>query len=417
MRTVLGMYYDDVYMAMYLRKFRGREVRKLAKRRQRDYKVFKSAVQSHKRKLCQRIELPQSVKDLLPNPKFQENWETLGKLRKEIVLIAQGRRTSTIDSVEEASGLAATICRASFTSIGEGVAWISPVSRLLLPKKELDDVCKKVRREARRDYLVEKVRMLEPGTEIQVLTRPFGTSSAPLQDPLIKLLADERKSLQECGRRAEPIPLDEDDPQAVLDHLLLSLWGALFLDQRVRWTKQNVTNLPVDHTLELARYFNLGQEVGREGLYTGMCAICANLLYGPADGRGKVSNCKSDAPLDREGRPLTTSDGSPDVDAQPCCFPRFFPNVFQDWAPYMFKHDPESNVLSQARQDECYPWMPERPGEWLYCINSYQRYVVGKDRSRALHVRCFCSVALVVVFVDIFAQVAFQGGSSAVGSA
>ena len=396
MRTLLEMHYDDVYMEKYLRKLRGSEGRKLAKRRQSDYKVFKSVVQSHKRKLCQRIELPQSVKDLLPTPKFEEKWETLGKLRKEIVLIAQGRRTSTIDSVEEASELAAAICRgtdnddrsdrASFTSIGEGVAWISPGSRLLFTKKELDDVCKKVRREARRDYLVEKVRMLEPGTEIQVLTRPFGTSSAPPQDPFIKLLADERKSLQECGRRAKPIPLDENDPQAILDHLLLSLWDALFLDQCVRWTKQNVTNLPVDHTLELARYFNLGQEVGREGLYTGMCAICANLLYGPADGRGKVSNCKSHAPLDREGRPLTTLDGSPDVDAQPCCFLRFSPNVFQDEAPYMFKHDPESNVLSLARQDEGYPWMSECPDEWLYCIDCYQRYVVGNDRSRPIHV-------------------------------
>ena len=105
MRTLLEMHYDDVYMEKYLRKFRGSEGRKLAKRRQSDYKVFKSVVQSHKRKLCQRIELPQSVKDLLPTPKFEEKWETLGKLRKEIVLIAQGRRTSTIDSVEEASEL------------------------------------------------------------------------------------------------------------------------------------------------------------------------------------------------------------------------------------------------------------------------------------------------------------------------
>ena len=73
MRTLVEMHYDDVYMEKYLRKLRGSEGRKLAKRRQSDYKVFKSVVQSHKRKLCQRIELPQSVKDLLPTPKFEEN--------------------------------------------------------------------------------------------------------------------------------------------------------------------------------------------------------------------------------------------------------------------------------------------------------------------------------------------------------
>ena len=52
----------------------------------------------------------------------------------------------------------------------------------------------------------------------------------------------------------------------------------------------------------------------------------------------------------------------------------------------MFKHDPESNVLSLARQDEGYPWMSECPDEWLYCIDCYQRYVVGNDRSRPIHV-------------------------------
>jgi hypothetical protein len=396
MRTLLEMHYDDVYMERYLRRTRDREERKLAKRRKSDYKVFKSVVQSHKRKLCQRIELPQSVKDLLPTPKFEEKWDTLEKLRKEIVLIAQGRRTSTIDSTEEASQMAAAICqgtdnddrsdRSSFTSIGEGVAWILPGSRLLLAKNELDDICNKVRREARRDYLVEKVRLYEPGIEIQVLTRPFGTSLAPPQDPFIKLLADERKSLKECGRRAKPSPLDENDPQAILDHLLLSLWDALFLDQCVSWTKQNVTNLPVDHTFELARYFNIGFEVSKEGLYTGMCAICANLLYGPADGRGKVSNCKSGMPLDREGQPLTTSNGSPDVDAQPCCFLRFSPNVFQDEAPYMFKHNADSNVLSLGRHDEGFPWISEHPDEWLYCVECFERYINGSDRSRMIHV-------------------------------
>jgi hypothetical protein len=42
-----------------------------------DYKVFKSVVQSHKRKLCQRFELLHSVKDLLPIPKWEEKMETI----------------------------------------------------------------------------------------------------------------------------------------------------------------------------------------------------------------------------------------------------------------------------------------------------------------------------------------------------
>ena len=46
-----------------------------------------------------------------------------------------------------------------------------------------------------------------------------------------------------------------------------------FLDQCIRWTQQKVTNLSVDRTLELGRYFRLGLNVGEEGIFTGLCAM------------------------------------------------------------------------------------------------------------------------------------------------
>ena len=63
MRTLLEMHYDDVHIAKHLRRIQGRngEERVVTKRRKSDYKVFRSVVNSHKRRLCQRIHLPEQV--------------------------------------------------------------------------------------------------------------------------------------------------------------------------------------------------------------------------------------------------------------------------------------------------------------------------------------------------------------------
>lgn len=63
MRTLLEMHYDDLHMAHYIRRTQAciSEKRTARKRRKSDYKVFRSVVNAHKRKLCQRIELPDKV--------------------------------------------------------------------------------------------------------------------------------------------------------------------------------------------------------------------------------------------------------------------------------------------------------------------------------------------------------------------
>ena len=63
MRTLLEMHYDDLHIAKHLRRIQGRddEERVVTKRRKSDYKVFRSVVNSHKRRLCQRIDLPEQV--------------------------------------------------------------------------------------------------------------------------------------------------------------------------------------------------------------------------------------------------------------------------------------------------------------------------------------------------------------------
>ena len=266
-----------------------------------------------------------------------------------------------------------------YNSIGEGTAWIPPGGLLLLDEDDAAHIHNEVYQEARRDYLVEKVRRTRPGTEIRVLTRPlYHRKLAPPDDYFLKFLANERMPLKECGRRAKPQPAD--GTQAVLDQLLLTLWDALFLDDCIRWTKQNVTNLTVDRTLTMARYFLLGLEVGKEPLFTGLCAMCANLLYGSWNGRG-ISNCKAGHPIDKNGAAVHTEAGHQDTGAQPPCFLRFSPKVFAEEAPHIFEHDAATNRLRLKNTEGGYPWYAEKPGHWLYCTDCYERYIAKTERS------------------------------------
>ena len=88
-------------------------------------------------------------------------------------------------------------------------------------------------------------------------------------------------------------------------------------------------------------------------------------MYGASDSH-TVSNTKSGRPLDKNGDPLVTGDGSPDVRTQPPCFLRYSPQVFEKEAVDMFAHDVDTNRLKLRRPEAgAYPWMSERPGEWL----------------------------------------------------
>ena len=380
-----------MFTEKYFRKFRTRdgEERTVTKRRKSDFKVFKSVANAHKRRLCQRIELPPRIKDLLRGPKDEENWATLQKVREEIVLIAQGLKIATLDTAEETHELAAAISSAKagdpWNTIGPGVGWVPPGARLHLGRGDADHIEGTVHVDSRRDFLVEKVRRFQPGAEIHVLTMPFGTDLAPPAEPFAKLMADKKKTLKQIARLAKPEPLKEGDTQAILDRMLLVLWDALHFDACLRWTKQGVANLPVDHTLEIARYFVFGLDVNsKDGLFTGLCAMCAVLLYGPT--AGKVSNCKSGRPINKNGASVCTADGLPDIDAQPPCFLRFSPHLFAEEAPWLFEHDPDTNVLRLRREDEGYPWVSEKDGEWLYCSDCYDRYLSTNERARVHHV-------------------------------
>ena len=326
------------------------------------------------------------VKAILRVPKDEDDWDKLEKVRREIVLIAQGLRKATLDTTQEASELANAINNGNdpehptlYNSIGGGISWIPHGSLLMLDEEDKMYFHEHVYRDARRDYLVEQVRRYQPGTEISVLTRPMHHRKlAPPDDYFLKLLANERMSLKECGRRAKPQPAV--GTQAVLDHMLLTLWDAVFLDDCIRWSKQKVINLTVDRTLTMAKYFLLGLEVGKEPLFTGICAMCGSLLYGSCNGRGN-SNGKAGHPIDKNGVTVLTKAGHADTDAQPPCFLRFSPKLFAQEAPHIFEHDAATNRLRLKNTEGGYPWYAEKAGHWLYCIDCFDRYIAKTEKS------------------------------------
>ena len=304
------------------------------------------------------------------------------------MLVAQGLRRSTLDTAEDVAELANAINNGDdpehstpFNSIGAGTSWIPPGSLILLDEEDASHIRATVYQEARRDYLVEKVRRTRLGAEIRVLTRPlYHRKLAPPDDYFLKFLANERMPLKECGRRAKPEPAT--GTQAVLDQLLLTLWDALFLDDCIRWTKQQVTNLTVDRTLTMAKYFLMGLAVGKEPLFTGLCAMCANLLYGSGTYNGRdISNCRAGHPIDKNGVAVRTADDRPDTRTQPPCFPRFNPQLFAEEAPHIFEYDASTNRLRLKNTDGGYPWYAEKRGHWLYCTDCYERYIAKSERS------------------------------------
>ena len=161
MRTLLEIHYDELHYERYLRKVKAQNggTRNSRKRRKSDFEVFKSVVVNFKRRLCQRIELPDEVKELLKSQKDETNWSVLEELRSVILLFVQGDRRSTLDTDEERKDLSAAISCATdpnhWNVIGPGVTWVPPGSWLRIDQQQADYINENVRKEERRDFLAQ----------------------------------------------------------------------------------------------------------------------------------------------------------------------------------------------------------------------------------------------------------------------
>ena len=293
---------DDVHME----KWRAKSSSKAPPPRKGDHKVFRKAVNCYRKRLCVRIELPDSVKQVMRGPDDEDDWSRLELLRRSVARCILGERTIEL-TADSAADIASAMERQRPRTvkkfpdeIGPGCSYFPEGSRVLVsaqgpPRKSFAE---------NRAALAAAVRKLV-GRSVPVHTRPLDTiRSPPLDDFSAMVLRDPKQYTFQRMAREQRLTKEE-----ALDKLLLALWDALFLDQCIGWSEQKVANLPHEQAPELGKWFMKGQAVGERPIFDGMCAMCGTLLYGePNLNTSACSNKRFGPPVDRDGNKLGCND-------------------------------------------------------------------------------------------------------------
>ena len=360
MRTLLELHYDDVHFTRWKRKDGKAPLRK------GEHTVLNKVAAAYRSKLCQRLVLPKSIKDILHRPTDEDSWAKLEQLRKAIALEVEGEELFFVATQEEADAVAAAIVNYEpfFDVVGAGCKIPAGARVLVDGATTKEDVVREVHNMA--------------NSYLHVLKRPFGTCRAPPVDGFCRRL--EYETAEEIGT--------EMGKEKLLDNMLLCLFDAMFLKQSELWSAMGVANTPADETPEIAKYFMKGIAVGAKSIFDAICSQCGTLLHGFLGNHSALSNKVAGPPLDRDGALLVEEDGSPKVNAQPPFLLRFSPSLFAKEAPAMFKHDEETNRLSlqEGRRE---PWLrvehhsqTSADSTWLYCRDCVDRYFDTGKRAR-----------------------------------
>ena len=371
MRTLLECHYDDVHLQRWRQKHA--DAQKRAPERRGKHKVFASVAQSHRRRLHEALELPATVKSILRCPEDETSWSKMEALRRAICRVVEGEKEVFVESAAELETIAVAI-EANGSSklhddVGEGCKLRAGVRVLL------DTPSRSKRPKPCRTRVAKFVRDLKDNDSLRVLMRPLNTCRAPSLDSFGQEMFSD-KSMKEV---ASGLSLSIEQ---VLDRMLPVLHDALLLAQSEDWTKSLVGNLAADETYELARWFELGQNVGKQPLFDGICSMCGALLYGVLNRTSAISNKCSAPPCDRDGKPLTNPDCSPCTNAQPPFLLRYSPQLFAKEGQEMFYHDPETNCLSLKPSVLVEPWirqahatiLTDDPNVWLYCPDCREKW-------------------------------------------
>ena len=366
-RTLLNLHYDDVHSQLC------KQGKRKTKARKSDWKIFERTVTAHRKPLCQRLRLPNTVKTILQRSQDEADLEKLEHLRLAIIDELQGADTVLLETPEQIQAIAAAIKRSSknekhVDELTSDCFGVPACSRVRLPEEH------KTRAETATAIL-----KLEPNDLLPIWTRPFGTKREPLTDSFGRKLFQTR-----VRRLVDELQLS---PIEIVDKMLVCLWDALFLQQSEKWSAAGVANLNADETPELARYFQKGYRVGSKPIFDGMCSMCGCLLFGPLDNNSSLSNKTSGPPINRSGMILQDDKGALCVDAQPPFLLRFSPALFAKEAPEMFQHDPDTNRLS-LKEGKHPPWLKKLSGRtkhanpWLYCVDCKDQWFKTSSNRR-----------------------------------
>ena len=229
-----------------------------------------------RKRLCQRLQLPKEVKSILAAPRDEDDLAKLEKLREVIVKEIEGREFVLLETSAHIESIACSVeaCKSAVfkEELGVDCQGIAAGSRVVLQKQHADKAS-----------VASAIRMMLPNEYIEILARPCGTARSPPVDAFGKKML--------AGKNIPELLKDEGGmQQLLLDKMLLCLHDALFLAQSERWSKGKVSNLKVDETPELARWFINGYKVGSKPIFDALCSMCGALLFGTVDGHSALSN-------------------------------------------------------------------------------------------------------------------------------
>lgn len=380
MRTLLEIHYDDVHLRAWCARKVGTAGK--APSRATEFRVFRNVALMHKCKLNQQLILPASVKKLFQRVTDETNWDKIEQLRTIISSDMQGEVTQSIQTISDRELLANAIEACTSTRFPDQLAAGGPWpahARVLL---QLPAALQQAEISEQRIRVAALIRQLPLNSEIILLTRPQGTLNGFVTDAFSEQLMGHhsaRQFAQEHGINREEM----------MDRLLLLLWDTLMLKQAQKWTAAEVSNLPSDETLELARWFLKGQTKCSKSIFDNICAMCGALLHGHANQNSALSNKRLGPPLDRDGNPVRTEDGAIDVNAQPPFLLRFSSPMFAEEIPATFDYDPETNAV-RLRDGVAEPWKKAPPVEackaWFYCIDCQERWLPSQGQRLHSHV-------------------------------
>ena len=173
--------------------------------------------QAYRSKLCQRIVLPKSFKDMLRRLAHEDSWERFEELRKAIAAEAEGEELDYLATQEEVYDLALAIKTCDSTQF---VDEVGRGSKILAGARVIVDVA------ATKAHVATAVCCLA-NSYVNVFMRPFGTCRAPLVDSFCCRMV-RHQTTEEFGREMGW------SMAQFLDNMLLCLLDALFFKQWVR---------------------------------------------------------------------------------------------------------------------------------------------------------------------------------------
>ena len=152
MRTLLEIHYDEVHF----QRWRSKDGK--APERKGEYHVFKGTINAHRKRLCQRLQLPKDVKKILQTPRDEDDVAKLEKLRSVIAREIEGREHVLLETSEHIESIARSVerCkRAAFVDeVGMNCKGIAAGSRVVLRRPLVDkaSVAAEIRRLEPNEY-------------------------------------------------------------------------------------------------------------------------------------------------------------------------------------------------------------------------------------------------------------------------